>query len=92
MISGRRIGFPRGRDEHQGSDFGRFSVHLLVSGGWCGLYGVVGRCNVSRSYVKNVAWHGSNVAGMSVTFDGEICGPNHQIGKISFDRIDRFDL
>lgn len=91
MIIGRWIRFPRGRDKHQGSHFGRFSVHLLVSG-WCGLYGIVGCSNVSRSYVKNVAWHGSNVAGMSVTFDREICGSNHQIGKVSFDRIDRFDL
>lgn len=54
--------------------------------------GIVRCGNVSRPNVDNVARHGSDVARMSVTLDGEIGGPNHEIGEVSLDGIDRFDL
>lgn len=40
----------------------------------------------------NVTWHGSYVARMCVTLNREVSGPDDQIGEISFDGIDRFDL
>lgn len=63
-----------------------------MSCGRRGLNGIVGRGNVGRSNVNNVAWHGSDVARMGMTLSGKVSGPNDQIGKVSFHSIDWFNL